>query len=112
MIRARLATGELTTYIGPDPNGGHVIRTEDGDLHTVDGFTPEFGTIHTPQWITSIYQGPVDGICSWPTPDHAAQYVASNLTNYGRVVATGQLITHQGLYIIADTQGQPLKAEG
>lgn len=78
MIRARLASGELTTYIGPDPNGGHVIRTDNGTMHTVDGFTPEFGTIHTPQLLTSIYQGPIDGIATWPTPQAQQNYVTAN----------------------------------
>lgn len=111
MIRARLTNGELTTYIGPDPNGGHVIRTNNGDLHTIDDFTPELGHLHTPQWLTSVYQGPIDGICTWPTLDDARKYQAGQHNGFGRIVALGQLITHQGLYVIADTTGTPLRSD-
>lgn len=110
MIRARLASGDIATYIGPDPNGGHVIRTNNGDMHTVDTFTPELGRLNTPQWLTSIYQGPNDGICTWPTLDDAKQYITGQLRAYNRITALGQLIEHNGLYIIADTNGQPLRS--
>lgn len=110
MIRARLANGDIATYIGPDPNGGHVIRTNTGDMHTIDSFTPELGDLRTPQPLTTIYQGPVDGIATWPTIDKALEYQAAQLRNYSRITALGQLINHKGLYVIADTRGQPLKA--
>lgn len=110
MIRARLATGDIATYIGPDPNGGHVIRTNTGDMHTVDTFTPELGVLPTPQWLTTVYQGPTDGICTWPTIEEANRYQTAQLRAYNRITAIGQLITHKGLYVIADTTGQPLKA--
>lgn len=109
-IRARLASGELATYIGPDPNGGHVIRTDQGDMHTIDAFTPEFGTIRTPQPLSSIYQGPIDGIATWPTETERDKYVLGQLRTYNRITAIGQLIEHNGLYIIADSTGQPLRA--
>lgn len=110
MIRARLANGELTTYIGPDPNGGHVIRHDNGDMHTVDQITPEFGPIRVPQIITSIYQGPIDGIGSWPDLDTARRYQADQARTYGRMIPLGQIIEHRGLVILADTTGTPLKA--
>jgi hypothetical protein len=109
-IRARLTNGDIATYIGPDPNGGHVIRTTNGDMHTVDELTPEFNTIE-PQPITGVYQGAGPyGICSWPTIQDAHKYVTGQLSAYGRLVPLGQIIHHQGLIVIADSTGQPLKA--
>lgn len=108
MIRARLPDGELATYIGPDPNGGHVIRRQNGDMHTIDNFTPEFGPIRTPQPITSIYQGPIDGIASWPDLQTAQRYATDQQRTYGRITPIGQLIEHNGLVILADTTGTPL----
>lgn len=109
MIRARLENGDIATYIGPDPNGGHVIRTNDGEMQTVHQFTPELGQLNTPQWLTSIYQGPQDGIATWPSIERVNEYVTGQLRNYSRLVAVGQLIDHKGLYVIADTQGTPLR---
>jgi hypothetical protein len=111
MIRARLASGDIATYIGPDPNGGHVIRADDGELYIVDTFTPELGRLATPQWLTSIFQGPNDGIATWPDFDKAKDYVAGQLRAYNRITALGQLIAHNGLYVIADSTGQPLRSE-
>lgn len=108
MIRARLGNGELATYIGPDPNGGHVIRCDNGDMHTVDNFTPEFGPIRTPQPITAVYQGPVDGIASWPTVTDAQRYQADQLRAYNRIIPIGQLVVHAGLVVLADSLGEPL----
>lgn len=109
MIRARLPDGTLATYIGPDGDN-YVVRLDTGEYTTVPEMAPEFDTIQ-PAWITGIPQP--DGtfaIASWPNQETALSKVKAQWATYRQMIPLARIIHHQGLIVIADTTGQPLRS--